>query len=485
MDKQTLSNYGWLVIVTLILAVMLAFATPFGTYVGDGVVSVANGIVGTSNDATDKNNLSQSEIEWDTKTKFGIEYKNFKYYNNMNEVEIAINEKNLTSGNNKLSNNSILVSTTESNIPVVRLLKDIIITEDVKFTEGIIFDLNGKTITMENIDGIRIVSESDNIVLTSKGNKGVINATNVMNPMFIKTPKNIDVENICINAVVDNIISTDNTRCFTGGQSSADSATKNLNIRDCVFATNSITDTSTLLLSNIENLNMKNVICESIESNFYLDIFLQYIGNGTITNCKFKTTKSTNLDKMNHISNVGIVKNCNISNNIVFNNCDFEINSNKKQYHSMSNIAYYYDDSYKLEMATYTYNTTFNNCNFVANVKDVEIFYQIFGRDVSTYNVNTNNCTFNSNVENIKNFKTINLLKGTYNGQNDIFNYTFKNLNLSNQFLYYIGNNAVAHINNPRVNIISKENCTGNFGEIKAESNAIIETTNSNLKINK
>lgn len=67
MDKQTLSNYGWLVIVTLILAVMLALATPFGTYVGDAVVSVANGYVGASNNAVDDDNISKLEQQWTDK----------------------------------------------------------------------------------------------------------------------------------------------------------------------------------------------------------------------------------------------------------------------------------------------------------------------------------------------------------------------------------------------------------------------------------
>ncbi len=67
MDKQTLSNYGWLVIVTLILAVMLALATPFGTYVGDAVVSVANGFVGASNEAIDEDNISSMEDKWEEK----------------------------------------------------------------------------------------------------------------------------------------------------------------------------------------------------------------------------------------------------------------------------------------------------------------------------------------------------------------------------------------------------------------------------------
>ena len=36
MDKETLSNYGWIVICVLVLAVMIALATPFGSFIADG-----------------------------------------------------------------------------------------------------------------------------------------------------------------------------------------------------------------------------------------------------------------------------------------------------------------------------------------------------------------------------------------------------------------------------------------------------------------
>ena len=44
MDKETLSNYGWIVILVLILAVMLALATPFGTFIADGIKSTTQGL---------------------------------------------------------------------------------------------------------------------------------------------------------------------------------------------------------------------------------------------------------------------------------------------------------------------------------------------------------------------------------------------------------------------------------------------------------
>ena len=51
MDKETLSNYGWIVILVLILAVMLALATPFGTFVADAVKSTTAGFFSVNQNA--------------------------------------------------------------------------------------------------------------------------------------------------------------------------------------------------------------------------------------------------------------------------------------------------------------------------------------------------------------------------------------------------------------------------------------------------
>ena len=53
MDKETLSNYGWIVICVLVLAIMIALATPFGSYVADGFKAAYNGFGDTNTEATD------------------------------------------------------------------------------------------------------------------------------------------------------------------------------------------------------------------------------------------------------------------------------------------------------------------------------------------------------------------------------------------------------------------------------------------------
>ena len=53
MDKETLSNYGWIVICVLVLAVMLAFASPFGQFIADAVWSTTNGLFDTGDSELD------------------------------------------------------------------------------------------------------------------------------------------------------------------------------------------------------------------------------------------------------------------------------------------------------------------------------------------------------------------------------------------------------------------------------------------------
>ena len=42
MDKETLSNYGWIVICVIVLAVMIALATPFAEAIKEAVVGAVN-----------------------------------------------------------------------------------------------------------------------------------------------------------------------------------------------------------------------------------------------------------------------------------------------------------------------------------------------------------------------------------------------------------------------------------------------------------
>ena len=65
MDKNTLSNYGWIVIAVLVLSVMIALATPFGQYVEQGVRSTTTGLFDTSEKAMNVVGMSAGSGNFD------------------------------------------------------------------------------------------------------------------------------------------------------------------------------------------------------------------------------------------------------------------------------------------------------------------------------------------------------------------------------------------------------------------------------------
>jgi hypothetical protein len=82
MDKETLSNYGWIVICTLVLVVMIALATPFGTFVSGAVQSTTQGLFDVNHNALESTGLinienkSIEDVIWDSGS---FKYKNTKY----------------------------------------------------------------------------------------------------------------------------------------------------------------------------------------------------------------------------------------------------------------------------------------------------------------------------------------------------------------------------------------------------------------------
>lgn len=53
MDKETLSNYGWIVICVLVMVVMIALAGPFGNFISEAVKSTTQGLFDTNQNALD------------------------------------------------------------------------------------------------------------------------------------------------------------------------------------------------------------------------------------------------------------------------------------------------------------------------------------------------------------------------------------------------------------------------------------------------
>lgn len=76
MDKETLSHYGWIVILVLILSVLLALATPFGGYIKAAINSTTAGFADVNNAALGQAGLLSGVIPNGGKYITGYEYAN-------------------------------------------------------------------------------------------------------------------------------------------------------------------------------------------------------------------------------------------------------------------------------------------------------------------------------------------------------------------------------------------------------------------------
>ena len=72
MDKQTLSNYGWIVICVLVIAVMVALATPFGSFVKTATENTTEGMFNVEQKALSAGGLSIADQSFNNDV--GIQY---------------------------------------------------------------------------------------------------------------------------------------------------------------------------------------------------------------------------------------------------------------------------------------------------------------------------------------------------------------------------------------------------------------------------
>ena len=75
MDKETLSNYGWITICVIALAVMLAFATPFGEFVKNATMSTVRSFKGANDAALNSTTNAEDATEALAIAELGTTYR--------------------------------------------------------------------------------------------------------------------------------------------------------------------------------------------------------------------------------------------------------------------------------------------------------------------------------------------------------------------------------------------------------------------------
>lgn len=163
MDKETLSNYGWIVICVLVLAVMIALATPFGSFVSGAVQNTTQGLFDVNQSALNSTGLiSIDDQEFDTP--------------GTTKVEVGTN---IATAIADAPDGEVLVMQEDINIAQLKIEKNVII------------DLNGHTLTTSNNYG----------GLLLKNGSGIKNGTIVHNgnTAAIKAYTGCTIEDLTIN----------------------------------------------------------------------------------------------------------------------------------------------------------------------------------------------------------------------------------------------------------------------------------------------
>ena len=169
MDKNTLSNYGWIVVMILCLSVLIALATPFGGYIKAGVENTLDGLFETQESAIDV-------IYNKTITSNELKEKGYEFYSTLS---LAIEDANgLTTANADVEKEN--KETAIAGLKINEQKASIVLINDANETNIILkplvdlsINLNKKTINLNN--GAQI--SSTNNLTVKNGNINTLNST--------------------------------------------------------------------------------------------------------------------------------------------------------------------------------------------------------------------------------------------------------------------------------------------------------------------
>ena len=76
MDKETLSNYGWIVVCVMVLAVLLALASPFGTFIAGAIKSTTAGLFSVNQAALGSAGIDVNDMVFENCDHYETEIRN-------------------------------------------------------------------------------------------------------------------------------------------------------------------------------------------------------------------------------------------------------------------------------------------------------------------------------------------------------------------------------------------------------------------------
>ena len=161
MDKNTLSNYGWIVIAVLVLSVMIALATPFGGYIRAGVENTVQGLFETEDAALGKVLDDMGIVP--TTDQLQSKHK-FDYYSTFRGAIADANANTIGVNADATKDSATAGVYTENGETFVVLLKDTTETSEVTVTADMTINLGGNILNFDSNTGITNTKDTQNTI---------------------------------------------------------------------------------------------------------------------------------------------------------------------------------------------------------------------------------------------------------------------------------------------------------------------------------
>ena len=375
MDKETLSSYGWIVIITLVLAVMIALASPFGEFVGDGVVTVVNGFIDTNSEKLGDENMESLGNKWDQKFENGVNgavptvyelqktYK-FEYYSTLENATSDANANTIgTNADVDKKDAEAGIYVDENGRVNVVLLKDISLSNHIELSNGICLNLGGHKIktNSDNLSQIINIIGTKKVIIDGRlKNSEIVYEGTKQNSFGIRARDNTNVEIIGLKYTVnENKNKVTNSNCLI---SIYNPASGNMLIKDCDIVVNSensqsygiynigtsqVDNTRITVNSKYNGIGISNYSNDIVVMNSEIYMYSEnnisrgiYLEQGSV-NVKIDNCKIESFSNAKYIQGI-LIKTP--SNEVEISNSTIDVHSNKGQ----SAFALYIQNSNKI-----------------------------------------------------------------------------------------------------------------------------------------
>ena len=408
MDRQTLSNYGWIVCSLVVLAILIALATPFATAVADSVMKTTQIMENTSFQKWEESvpfEVIELEARYD-----------FSFYNSLNAAVNDANNDTTANANATKETAVAAIYHNENGDTIIVLLKDTTENSLMYINRDMTLKLGGKCLNLGSGAGFQIPDTVDAVVVDGRlnGSKIQKNATGtsvVADEFLFKVYcTKFTVRGGTYISNVGTVSNRNYVFSIDGGPTSY--------FEDCTIEASSVSG-NTRALQSKGSLTLLNSKIKVNGGNEAMAVYI--ITEGKVSNCKIATDNG-----ISNIAGVYISKNTNAT----ITNCD--INAVCRPNSTMASGIYLAETS----------TATVTNCDIFADAtcgdgnKNVSTGINSFG----TLYVNDCDIFGTHSGVNVKGPTYIN--KGVYKGS-------------GHGGIYFSNSNAEAYVENATIGIVS------------------------------